>query len=78
MPGPFDGVTVDRDFSRRGTIETRQQVKQRRFSAAGRPYDANKFPLFDFKVNVLQRRGKGAARIRVAAKDAAQGDAFFS
>src|SRR6266853_2066046 len=52
-------------------------MKQRRFSAAGRPDDGAEFTLLDFEIEILQSGRERATRIRVASKNSTEGDAFF-
>src|SRR6266853_760403 len=52
-------------------------MKQRRFSAARRPDDADEFTLLDFEIDILQSGRERAPRICIASENSAQGDAFF-
>jgi hypothetical protein len=53
-------------------------MKQRGFSAARRPNDANKFALLDFQIDILQGACGGTSRIGITSKNSAQRNAFFS
>ena len=58
--GPFISVkvrdiyTIEKVLSRRGRVETAQDVHQRGFSRTGRPHDGEKFAGFDDEIDVAQ------------------------
>ncbi len=57
----MDRLAVDENLTRSRLVQAGDQMEERRFAAAGRSDDAEKFPCFHLQINIVESQQSFAA-----------------